>query len=219
LFELSGKTLIRMNLKWIVLLGALAVLGILLACLPSARGINADHATPFIALSGVPVPEIPAKAADLVYAAAPSRREQTAQEVLRAVSVVARPGVLPYVVSAICRRDPEAAGAAVATAIELRPEEVLVFTTAALWAAPSQVQQIVSSACAAAPVSSANVALVAFRQLPSAKDLILAGFADALPDLQLYMEKAELQVGTNDGEAIIKQTVQLWTDAFKAPVK
>jgi hypothetical protein len=83
--------------------------------------------TPFTILSGVSVPEMPAKAADLIQAAAVADREKTAQAVLRAVATIARSGVLPYVVSAICRRNPEVAGPVVTTAIELQPPDVLIF--------------------------------------------------------------------------------------------
>jgi hypothetical protein len=211
-----------MKLKWIVLSGASGVLAVLLAFLLSAHGGNAISSSPFIALSSVSVPEMPAKAAELVQAAAASDREQTAQAVLRAVSVIARPGVLPYVVSAICRGNPEAAGSAVATAIELQPqpEDVLIFSQAALWAAPGQVEQVVFSACKAAPRSCADVALVASRQLSSANDLILAGLAGARPDLKPYLEAAEIQAGPDDGEAIIKRAVQLFNkDASQAQAK
>lgn len=208
-----------MKLKWIVLSGASGVLAVLLACLVSAHGSNVVSSTPFIALSGVSVPEMPAKAADLVHAAAAADRKQTAQDVLRAVSTVARPGVLPYVVSAICRGNPEVAGAVVATAIELQPEDVLFFSKAALCAAPGQVEQVVFSACRAAPSSWPAVALIASRQLPSANDLIRAGLASARPDLELYLEEAEIQAGTNDFQALIKQTVQLFNDALKPRAK
>jgi hypothetical protein len=60
-------------------------------------GGAAVPSTPFIDLSAVSVPEMPAKAADLVQAAAASNRVQTVRDVLRAVSVIARPGVRPYV--------------------------------------------------------------------------------------------------------------------------
>ena len=208
-----------MKLKWIVLSGASGILAVLLACLASARGGNAVSSTPFIALSSVSVPEIPAKAADLVDLAAVSDRKQTAQDVLRAVSAVARPGVLPYVVSAICHGNPDVAESTVATAIELQPEDVVIFSKAALCAAPGQVEQIVFSACKAAPASCMAVAMVAFRQLPSANDSILAGLARARPDLELYVEEAEIQAGTNDFEAVIKQTVRLFNDAAKAQPK
>jgi hypothetical protein len=207
-----------MKLKWIVFLGASGLLA-LLACLFSAPGGNAHYATPFAALSSVPVPEIPAKAADLVHAAAASTREQTVNEVLRDVAAIARPGVLPYVVSAICRRTPEATGSVLATAIDLQPGDVLIFTRAALCAAPDQAEQIVYSASKAEPPSCADVALVAYRQLPSASKLILAGFAGAMPGLEIYLEKAELQVGTNDCEAVIMKTAQLFNDTLKARAK
>jgi len=172
-----------------------------------------------MALSSVSVPEIPAKAAELVHAAAASDRGQTAQDVLRAVSMIARPGVLPYAISAICRSNPEVAGTVVATAIKIQPEDVLIFSKAALCAAPDRVEQIVFSACKAAPASCAGVAMVASRQLPSAKDLVLAGLVGARPDLELYLEEAEIQAGTNDCEAVIKQTMQLFNDALKAQPK
>lgn len=172
-----------------------------------------------MALSSVAVPEIPAKAAALVLAAGASDREQTAQEVLRAVSVIARPGVLPYVVSAICRDNAEVAGCVVATAIELQPEDVLIFSKAALCAAPGQVEQVVFSACKAAPPSCGNVALEASRQWPAANSLILAGLSSAQPELKPYLEVAEIQAGTNGFEAVIKRTVQLFNDARQAQPK
>ena len=211
-----------MKLKWIVVSGASGVLAVLLAFLLSAHGGNADSSSPFIALSSVPVPEMPAKAADLVHAAAASDREQTAQAVLRAVSVIAKPGVLPYVVSAIGHGNPETAGTVVATAIELQPEaeDVLIFAQAALFSAPSQVEQIVFSACKAAPRSCADIALVASRLLPSSNDLILAGLAGARPELKPYLEAAQIQAGPDDGAAVIRRAVQLFNkDASQAHAK
>jgi hypothetical protein len=201
-----------MKLKWIIASGALGLLAVLMVCLSSARGGDAASSTPFIALSSVSVPEMPAKAASLVHAAAAADRAQVAEVVLRAVSVIARPGVLPYVVNAICRANPETAGSVVTTAIELQPEKVLVFSKAALGGAPDQVEQIVFSACKAAPGSCADVALAAFRQLPSAGNLVLAGFVRARPDLKLYLDEARIEVGTNNVEAALARTVQLLTD-------
>jgi hypothetical protein len=208
-----------MKSKRIVLLGTTGALSVLLACLLYARGSSAIPSTPFLALSSVSVPEIPAKAADLVHAAAASDRERTAEEVLRGVSVIARPGVLPFVVSAICRSDPEMAGPVVRMAIELQPEDVLDFTEAALWAAPGQAEQIVFSACKAAPHSSANVALAAYTQSPSSHDSILAGLVGALPYLEVYVQAAEIEVGTNNFAAVMNQTVQLFDNDLRAQAK
>ena len=114
---------------------------------------------------------------------------------------------------------PEVAGTVVTTAIGLQPEDVLYFCHAALCAAPGQVQQIVFSACQASPGSFGNVAMVAFTQLPDAKNLILAGLTGALPYLAYYLERAEILVGPDDFETLMKQTVQLVTDAYKAQAK
>ena len=94
--------------------GSSGGLAVLVVWLVSAPGGQTVAPTPFLALSRVPVPEMPAKAADLVQAAPILEREATAAAVLRAVTTMARPGVMPYVVSAICRRNPEVAGAVVA---------------------------------------------------------------------------------------------------------
>jgi hypothetical protein len=200
-----------MKPRWISFLAASGVLLVFL----SAQGGDALSAAPFIALSNVPVPEMPAKAADLVQAAPAADREETAQKALRAIAMMARAGVMPYVVSAICGRNPEVAGAVVTTAIELHPEDAVILAKAAVCAAPGQVEEIVFAAGKASPGACAKVALVASRRLPSATEQILAGFLKARPDLKPYLEEAEAEVGTNRVEAVIKQTVQLLTDDAK----
>jgi hypothetical protein len=199
-----------------VLRGSSGVLAVLLACIVSAHGGSLVSPTPFIVLSGVSVPEIPAKAAEMVHAASVPNRGQTARDVLQAVSALARPGVMPYVVSAICHGSPEVAGDVVATAIGLQPHYALIFSKAAVCAAPGQVEQIVFSTCKAAPGLYADVSLVAFGQLPSSRDSILAGLLGAYPGLKPLLEEAQAQVGTNDFRAVIKRTGQLLADAYKA---
>ncbi len=205
-----------LKIKTAILLAVCVGLGVLGYVLAGSTAPSASS-TPFTVLSGVSVTEIPAKAADLVQAA--TNRAQTAQEVLRAATTIARPGVLPYVVSAICRRNPEVAETVVATAIRLQPQDVLYFCRAALCAAPGQVQPIVFSACQVLPGSFGNVAMVAFKQLPDARNLILAGLTGALPYVAYYLEQAEVLVGPDDFETLMKQTVQLVTDAYKAQAK
>jgi hypothetical protein len=208
-----------MKLKWIVLSGVLGVVAVLLACLLPAPAGDAGSSTPFIALSAVPVPEIPAKAAALVQAAAAPDREQTARAVLQAVAAIARPGVLPYVVSAVCRDNPEMAATVVVTAIQLHPEDILFYAKAAVCAAPGQVEQIVAAACLADSSSFANVALIVSMQMPSANNLILKGLVRAIPGLDPFLEKAEIQAGPTDFDAVIRLTAQLVNDALKAQAK
>jgi hypothetical protein len=204
----QAPVLLGMKLKRIIWPGASGVLAVLVG-LTCAQGGKAAPLTPFIALSRVSAPEIPAEAAELVHAASATDRERTAEEVLQAVSAVARSGVIPFVVSAICRESPELAGPVVAKAIERQPDGVLIFAKAALCAAPGQVKQVVFSACKAAPNSYAEIASIASRQLPAANDLILSGIIGALPALKLDIEEAEIEVGTNDVKAVIGRTVQL----------
>ncbi len=204
-----------MNLKWLVGLTAVTVFAVLV-WLVSAPGSQTVAATPFLALSRVPVPEMPATAADLVQAAPVLEREVTAAEVLRAVATMTRPGAMPYVVSAICRRNPEVTGTVVATAIQLQPDEELAFCRAAVCAAPDRVEQVVASACMAAPGSFANVSMVAFQRWPDASHLILNGLTNALPDLKPYLDQAAQQDGTNGFPAFLNRTVQLVRDANKA---
>ena len=208
-----------MKLKWIVLSGATGVLAVLLACILSTHGSDAVAATPFIALSSVPVPEFPAKAADLVHDAAAPDRAQTTREVMRAALSLARPGVLPYIVSAVCRANPETAGTAVASAIELQPQDVLIFSRAAACAAPEQAGQIVSSACKSAPSEFINVTLVVSQQLPSANDAVLQGLADGLPGLKDLLKRAEVQCGTNDPATVLGQAFQLFNNPAGAQTK
>jgi hypothetical protein len=187
-----------------------------LACLLPAYGGNPGGTTVFLALSGVSIPEIPARAAEVVAAAESSDRERIACEAIRAVSNIARPGVLPYTVSAICRKNPETAGTVVAIAIGLEPQYVLVFTKAALCAAPDRVEQVVFSAGSAMPAAGAGVAILACEQLPAASDPIRAGFVKARPDMELYLEEAESKQGTNNYQTVIKQAAQLSEEAARA---
>src|SRR4051812_42065987 len=83
-----------------------------------------SSSNPLIALASVSKPEFPARAAELVRSAGPANQKQTAQEVLRATAVLAKPGVLAYVVSSISHEVPAAAAVAAATAIELQPADL-----------------------------------------------------------------------------------------------
>ena len=208
-----------MKLKWLAGLGALGMLAGLAAWFAPAPDSQAVAATPFLALSRVPVVEMPAKAADLVQAAPVLERPATASAVLQAVNTMARPGVMPYVVSAICRRTPEVTGTVVATAIQLHPDDELYFCRAAVCAAPDRVEQVVAAACRNAPSSFANVALVAFGASPSAGRLILDSLTNALPAVTPFVDQAQRQAGTNDFVTLINQTVQLLAEAEKAKPK
>jgi hypothetical protein len=126
-----------------------------------------------------------------------------------AVAVIAKPGVLRYVVSAICRESPDIAGVIVAKAITLQPEDGVILLKAALCAAPRQVEQIVYSACRASPAADGDLMLLAYSELPFASSQIRAGFVRARPDLKPYFEEAEIEAGTGNLAVIIVRMGQL----------
>jgi hypothetical protein len=207
--EAKVRQLFLMNLKWIAVFGFLGLLGGVLVLLAPWHWADSGTGTPFVALSHVPVPEFPAKAAGLVHAASPSNRDQTVMAVVEAVNAIARPGVLPYVVTAICQSDPEETSAVVRAAITAQPESVLVVTRAALSIAPGRVEQVVYSACLADPASFAIVGIMTYRQMPGAGESILAGLVKAIPGLKAYIEEAEIEVGNRNVEEIAKLTGEL----------
>ncbi len=95
-------------------------------------------------LGGVPVLELPSKAAGLVSSARPRDREQVTQDVLEA-AIAARPTAAPSVVGAIIRANPSVATVAATTAARLQPEQRSAITRAATTAAPDQSQNIVTA--------------------------------------------------------------------------
>ncbi len=207
-----------MNPKWLFTVALSAVLLVVcgLFLLPSHTSASPPPATPFLALSRVCVPEMPAKAAELVHAANPLERAQTVQDTLRAITMLAKPGLMPYVVSAICTKDPETAGTAVLIASELQRDDAGKFCLAALCAAPGQLEPIVTAACEGAPGDFANVAVAAAAQAPSQKALILQAVTNAVPDVQRFLDAAAIQAGSDDLEPVMRQTIQLMRQAAQS---
>jgi len=105
----------------------------------------------------VPVPEMPAKAAELVSAAQKKDRQATALTAVRAI-VAKHRAAAPLVVSAISRVAPELAPAVAAASVEIAPEQAATVATAAIAAAPAQSVSIRDVVVKAAPSQAANVA-------------------------------------------------------------
>jgi hypothetical protein len=105
---------------------------------------------------GVPVPEMPAKAAELVQAALKKDRQATALTAVRAV-VAKHRAAAPLVVSAISKVDPELAPAIAAASAEIAPEQAPSIATAAVAAAPAQSVVIRDVVVKAAPSQVAAV--------------------------------------------------------------
>ena len=104
----------------------------------------------------VPLPEMPAKAAELVSIAQKKDRQATALTAIRAI-VAKHRAAAPLVVSAISRVAPELAPAVAAASVELAPEQAAPVATAAIAAAPAQSVSIRDVVVKAAPSQAANV--------------------------------------------------------------
>jgi hypothetical protein len=105
---------------------------------------------------GVPVPEMPAKAAELVQAALKKDRQATALTAVRAV-VAKHRAAAPLVVAAISKVDPELAPAIAGASAEIAPEQAPSIATAAVAAAPAQSVVIRDLVVKAAPTQTSAI--------------------------------------------------------------
>jgi len=103
---------------------------------------GAVSATDVQALALVPVPELPAQAVALVQANASTNRSAVIAAVLQSVSVKTRPGLLPFMVSALVRNFPDQLEAILDDAIDLQPGLTLVFAQASILQQPGCGEQI-----------------------------------------------------------------------------
>lgn len=109
-------------------------------------------------LLGVPVPEMPAKAAELVAGAAKKDRPAVAVTAVRTV-VQKHRAAAPMVISAISRVAPELAPAVAVAASELLNDQAPTIARAAAVAAPAQASEISAAVSAAVPSQSQIVSL------------------------------------------------------------
>lgn len=106
---------------------------------------------------GVPVPEMPAKAAQLVKEAGAKDKQAVAATAVKAV-VAKHPAAAPLVISAISKVAPEIAPAIAAVAAELSQEQAPLIARAAVVAAPGQASAVSTAVSLAAPKRATVVA-------------------------------------------------------------
>jgi hypothetical protein len=149
--------------------------------------------SPLAMLGRVPVPELPAQAVALIHAAPASEKVDVTSNVVQAVAGLARPGTMPYVISAICRYDTNLADVATATAIQANSAPVLTLISAAIGAAPNMTEKISFAAFAANPGAFQEIALALMYRTKDSSTNILATMCAALPSMQTYVDTARLQ--------------------------
>jgi hypothetical protein len=112
---------------------------------PSALALSAKQANDLRkAVTSVPVPEMPAKAAELVQQAKESDRKEVAVTVVRA-AVLKRRASGPVVVAAIAKVAPDLAGIVAKAASQIVTDQASNIAQAAIAAAPGQSDEILAT--------------------------------------------------------------------------
>jgi hypothetical protein len=106
---------------------------------------------------GVPVPEMPAKAAELVTRAEKKDRHATAVTAVRAIIIKHR-AAAPLVISAVSKAAPDLASAVAVAAAEVAHEQARAIAHAASTAAPEQAREIQMAVSKSVPVASTTIA-------------------------------------------------------------
>jgi hypothetical protein len=120
------------------------------------------------AVTSVPAPEMPAKAAQVVKAAKKKDRSTVASSVIRAIAAKNRTSVLVSV-SSIIKANPETASAVAQTATEILPDQALRIARIASIAAPQETQAIRNSVAEVAPAAAAKQLTLAANSTPSSQ--------------------------------------------------
>lgn len=108
------------------------------------------------AVLSVPVPEMPAKAAELVTKAEKKDRQATAVTAVRAV-VLKHRAAGPLVISAISKAAPELAPAVAVAAAEVATEQAPLIARAAAVSAPSQATEVIAAVSDVVPAQAGTI--------------------------------------------------------------
>jgi len=195
-----------------------AVLGLVFFLPVFARG-ELSFAKVQGALTGVPPPEIPVRAANVVLQAGKDEKESATTNVVLAV-VEMNPCTVPSTVAQIARTSPAMAPLAAATAVSFQPNQIYLITKAAVGAAPAQISEIVSAIVDQIPSQYVVVADTASQVSPSAGTNILNGVTRSIPVLEPFVR--EMVAGNPPGEdlpvaAILNQSTLMALRSPSAP--
>ena len=106
---------------------------------------------------GVPVPEMPAKAAELVQKAERKDRQAVAVTAVRAVIMKHR-AAAPFVIAAVSKAAPEIASAEAVAAVQVVSDQAPAIARAAATSAPKQAAEISAAVGTAVPAQASAVA-------------------------------------------------------------
>jgi hypothetical protein len=153
------------------------VVGVLVYTAPEHSSLD----TPFNDLRSVSALEMPDRAVRIVQAGAPARQDELIQESLKAVSILARPGILPYTVSALARQFPDRLEAILGAAMDLQPDLVLVYARSCIVQQPSRAEQISYVLGKKSPWNAPAIARILSAGTPDS-DAIIRGLQKGIPE-------------------------------------
>jgi hypothetical protein len=147
-------------------------------------------------LRTVSVLEMPDRAVSIIQARDPARQNEMIQESLKAVSVLARPGIMPYMVSALARQFPDRLEVILATAVDLQPDLVLVYAKCCVVQQPAKVEQISYVLARKTPWNAAAIAKTMAAETRDA-DAITRGLQKGIPEYHPQSDLFEADNPTN----------------------
>lgn len=197
---MSMKTNKMIKVGAVVLSSALIVIALAFAL----SQIESKAKSPFsvASLKDVPAIELPAATSHLISQAPQEKRAEVAAEAIRMAANLARPGVLPFVASAVSKTMPDIAPVALSEAIKAKPEEILPLTKAAIAAAPEKVKDLVKVAVDARPDLFNVIGRIAYTEAPTKSELILSAIKESLPQYRTIFEKATQNTDNNLASAL-----------------
>ncbi len=143
---------------------------------------------PFDSLRSVSVLEMPDRAVSLVQVGDPAGVDERIRESLGAVSVLARPGLMPCLVASLARRYPDHLAVILDTALDLQPDQVLVFARASATQLPGRVEEISYLVGRKSPWNASAIAKTLAEQTTD-PDAIVRGLKRGIPE---YNPRADL---------------------------
>ena len=163
-----------MKSKWLALSGISGVTVALLVCLVAAYGKNVNSPTPFIALSGVPVPEIPAVSGEFAGwgSTGGPQSDRTGGAAGSGGNCQAR--CAPVCGQRHLQRKSRSRGNGGCNGYRTSAGGHWAVYDGGAARGARGMENIVYSACKTAPSSCATVAVAASKQAPAANELILA---------------------------------------------
>ena len=165
--------------------------------LPLAAAAQLQFAVVQGELTGVPPPEIPVRAANVVLHAGKDDKAAATTNVILAV-VEMNPCTVPSTVAQIARTSPAMAALAAATAVSLQPNQVFLITKAGVGAAPGHITAVVSAIVDQNPGQYVGVADAAAEVYPAEGTNILNGVVRSIPVLGSFVD--ELVAKNSPGE-------------------